>query len=176
MSSSSNASRLEQRNFTCLECNLIIMILSVSSASCDPYCPFCNIPCFFTSSTLFEGSLDDSSDDEEPQFHDSLESIPIIEISSPMVPCSSSEESSLPCAICIEDFVVGESARRLPCNHLYHNNCIVPWLTSHSSCPICRFELPVASTVDEGVLAMWFGVMALEDDLDEDMGVTLDFY
>lgn len=29
----------------------------------------------------------------------------------------------------------------MPCGHLYHDNCILTWLSKHNSCPSCRFEL-----------------------------------
>ena len=29
-----------------------------------------------------------------------------------------------------------------PCNHIYHSGCTVLWLIQHSSCLVCRQELP----------------------------------
>ncbi|KMT09216.1 hypothetical protein BVRB_6g133180 [Beta vulgaris subsp. vulgaris] len=46
------------------------------------------------------------------------------------------------CVICLSDFKVGEKVRILPkCNHGFHVKCIDEWLSSHSSCPICRQSL-----------------------------------
>ncbi|KAL5224672.1 hypothetical protein ABZP36_011311 [Zizania latifolia] len=46
------------------------------------------------------------------------------------------------CAVCMDDFHLGVAAKQLPCNHVFHKDCILPWLDLHSSCPVCRFELP----------------------------------
>ncbi|KAE9552878.1 hypothetical protein FO519_003905 [Halicephalobus sp. NKZ332] len=41
------------------------------------------------------------------------------------------------CAICMIDFEVGEATRRLPCNHVYHLQCIDDWLLRSFTCPSC---------------------------------------
>ncbi|PQQ21579.1 E3 ubiquitin-protein ligase CIP8 [Prunus yedoensis var. nudiflora] len=53
-----------------------------------------------------------------------------------------SEDEALVCAICKDMVNVGEVSKKLPCGHGYHGDCIVPWLSSRNSCPVCRFELP----------------------------------
>ncbi|KAJ4866227.1 RING/U-box superfamily protein [Raphanus sativus] len=57
------------------------------------------------------------------------------------------------CAICKEEFEVGEEGKELKCLHLYHPSCIVSWLNIHNTCPICRFEVrsgDYESNVDGG--------------------------
>lgn len=40
--------------------------------------------------------------------------------------------------MCWEDFVLSEEVRKLNCDHIYHEKCIVPWLELHGTCPVCR--------------------------------------
>nr|KAF7404407.1 hypothetical protein H0235_015101 [Vespula pensylvanica] len=42
------------------------------------------------------------------------------------------------CAICWEKM---ETARKLPCGHLFHNSCLQSWLEQDTSCPTCRLAL-----------------------------------
>lgn len=43
------------------------------------------------------------------------------------------------CPICSEDFEVGLPVTQLPCSHIFHHDCVMPWLESKRTCPICRF-------------------------------------
>ncbi|XP_066340730.1 E3 ubiquitin-protein ligase SIRP1-like [Miscanthus floridulus] len=55
-------------------------------------------------------------------------------------------EEVLGCSVCLEDFEMGAEAKQMPCQHKFHSHCILPWLELHSSCPICRFQLPTEET------------------------------
>ncbi|MFS7895470.1 putative transcription factor C2H2 family [Helianthus anomalus] len=70
-----------------------------------------------------------------------IESMPTIEILDSHVTME-----QLHCAVCKEEFEVRSEAREMPCKHIYHSDCIVPWLTIRNSCPVCRYELPTDAT------------------------------
>lgn len=56
-------------------------------------------------------------------------------------PMASQEEladNSDNCAICWEKM---DTARKLPCGHLFHNSCLQSWLEQDTSCPTCRLAL-----------------------------------
>ncbi|XP_031370527.1 E3 ubiquitin-protein ligase AMFR-like [Apis dorsata] len=56
----------------------------------------------------------------------------------PMATQEELAENSDNCAICWEKM---ETARKLPCAHLFHNSCLQSWLEQDTSCPTCRLAL-----------------------------------
>lgn len=50
------------------------------------------------------------------------------------------EEEGRECSICLEAFVANEQVVVTPCKHMFHGDCITPWVKSHGKCPICRLS------------------------------------
>ncbi|CAJ1970915.1 unnamed protein product [Sphenostylis stenocarpa] len=67
----------------------------------------------------------------------SVEALPTIEINASHMATESH------CAVCKEPFELCTKAKEMPCKHIYHSECILPWLAIRNSCPVCRHELPV---------------------------------
>nr|XP_043632007.1 probable E3 ubiquitin-protein ligase RHC2A [Erigeron canadensis] len=80
-------------------------------------------------------------DSNPPASKAAIEAMPTIEILENHVLIESY------CAVCKEPFELGSEAKEMPCQHLYHSECILPWLALRNSCPVCRHELPT-ETVD----------------------------
>lgn len=49
------------------------------------------------------------------------------------------------CTVCCDNIVLNSKGMFMPCGHIYHPDCLKPWLAEHNTCPVCRFELPVES-------------------------------
>ncbi|KAK8485681.1 hypothetical protein V6N11_038002 [Hibiscus sabdariffa] len=51
-------------------------------------------------------------------------------------------KDTLECAVCLNEFEDHETLRLIPiCSHVFHPDCIDAWLSSHSTCPVCRANL-----------------------------------
>ncbi|XP_073137941.1 E3 ubiquitin-protein ligase MPSR1-like [Henckelia pumila] len=70
---------------------------------------------------------------QPPASKESIEALKSVEI----------EKEGEECAICLEEWPVGDKAKEMPCNHIFHGGCLEKWLKIHGSCPVCRYRMPV---------------------------------
>ncbi|KAL0459851.1 UNVERIFIED_CONTAM: E3 ubiquitin-protein ligase SIRP1 [Sesamum latifolium] len=66
-----------------------------------------------------------------PAQKEAVEALPMVKI-----------EETLQCSVCLDDCEMGSEVKEMPCKHKFHSGCILPWLELHSSCPVCRYQLP----------------------------------
>ena len=46
------------------------------------------------------------------------------------------------CSICLEDFKTGDEIKKLNCTHVFHKECLEPWLNNNNrNCPMCRTDI-----------------------------------
>ena len=45
------------------------------------------------------------------------------------------------CLICLEEYKNNDIIKKLPCNHIFHSECLKIWLSHKTTCPICRNDL-----------------------------------
>lgn len=76
---------------------------------------------------------------EQISFHDSTQYGSVKDVDGPH------------CSICLCEYEEGDKLAKLPCQHLYHNECIESWTSNHTKCPLCNFELE--SVADEPATA-----------------------
>ena len=91
---------------------------------------------------MITNSLNDRNSFGRPTAQSAIDTLPHVVIGAEGSGVSAGEHE---CAVCKDDLEHAANCRRLPCNHLYHSDCILPWLATNNSCPVCRFELPVST-------------------------------
>ena len=64
-----------------------------------------------------------------------LKSLPSIEYQK--LPLAESTDT-LACTVCLEDYKSTDQVIQLPCQHVFHQTCLVEWLKINGICPMCR--------------------------------------
>ena len=50
-------------------------------------------------------------------------------------------EENRKCLICLEEYVNNDNIIYLPCFHIFHKKCIIPWIKTHVNCPLCKINI-----------------------------------
>ncbi|XP_048504623.1 E3 ubiquitin-protein ligase SGR9, amyloplastic [Beta vulgaris subsp. vulgaris] len=62
------------------------------------------------------------------------------------------------CVICKDEMREGRDVCQLPCQHLFHWMCVLPWLSKRNTCPCCRFLLPTDDVYGE-IERLWSAIV-----------------
>lgn len=73
-----------------------------------------------------------------PASKTAIEKLPFVKITKEIL---ANIENVPECSVCKEEFKLEEEVVEMPCKHRFHNDCLLPWLKQHNSCPTCRYEL-----------------------------------
>jgi hypothetical protein len=46
------------------------------------------------------------------------------------------------CSICLEHLLHEQSQKTTTCNHTFHQTCLDIWIQEHTTCPLCRQNIP----------------------------------
>ncbi len=65
--------------------------------------------------------------------NDQIEKIQVVEY-------SKSQKENI-CSICFSEYKLKEKIKKLPCNHLFHINCVDTWMKKEKKCPFCKEEV-----------------------------------
>jgi hypothetical protein len=50
-------------------------------------------------------------------------------------------KNTITCPICIEEMKVGDKISKIKiCSHIFHKDCIKPWIEKNFTCPLCRVK------------------------------------
>ena len=50
-------------------------------------------------------------------------------------------EENRKCLICLEEYINNDNIIYLPCFHIFHKKCIIPWIKTHAICPLCKINI-----------------------------------
>ena len=84
---------------------------------------------------LFDNNINNENIVEENNFNSN--SIP----DSTLEDVSELNDENKMCSICSEEYKNNDIIKKLPCNHIFHSECLKIWLLNKTTCPIYRKDL-----------------------------------
>ncbi|TNV85863.1 hypothetical protein FGO68_gene2314 [Halteria grandinella] len=73
---------------------------------------------------------------------DAVSKLPIVKIETKHCKKNGNDLEPPSCTVCCDAISLGSKGMFMPCGHIYHPDCLQPWLKEHNTCPVCRYELP----------------------------------
>mmetsp|Transcript_8367 Transcript_8367/g.5973 ORF Transcript_8367/g.5973 Transcript_8367/m.5973 type:complete len:85 (-) Transcript_8367:103-357(-) len=74
---------------------------------------------------------------------ESVAKLPIVKIEQKHCKKTGASQFEPPsCTVCCDSIQMGKKGMFMPCGHVYHPDCLLPWFETNNTCPVCRFELP----------------------------------
>ncbi|KAK1285267.1 E3 ubiquitin-protein ligase ATL4 [Acorus calamus] len=90
-------------------------------------------------STVSPASSEGPKDPPPPPPSSLTDSLPLFSLSALASAQRPSSAAPFDCAVCLSRFAADDRLRFLPsCGHAFHSQCIDTWLSSASTCPLCR--------------------------------------
>lgn len=80
----------------------------------------------------------------ETAVREAIRKFPRLAVSSESLKAVVEEKRS--CPVCLTLYNIGDDQLLLPCFHVFHYNCVDPWLQDQGTCPICRRDVVEEST------------------------------
>lgn len=76
--------------------------------------------------------------------HDVIQSRRAIHAMNNLYPLATEQElldGDNTCIICREEMTLESAPKKLPCNHIFHPNCLRSWFQRQQTCPTCRTDV-----------------------------------
>ncbi|XP_027341287.1 E3 ubiquitin-protein ligase RNF181-like [Abrus precatorius] len=159
------AAEAELKTYWCHECDMSVSLTFPPSPLLCPHChthflelmdsPFSqnDAESPFPSSALFDVVFQDALALLSPRqtLPSKTRALPLISVT-PALLSDLDPNGVVLCAVCKDQIALHAEAKQLPCKHLYHADCITPWLDLHASCPLCRFQIEDEEEEDDAVM------------------------